>query len=453
MRPDALTAVVVSLVSLLISCGPPPPCTGGGAAPVPLPSPGPGQSERFWVAGQTVQADLMLGASSSSGCTPVQAESLRVEVSDPLNQEVEATSVLISKNPATAQVSFVAPSAGRYHVYVIFEPNLGSAQTDALVVRDARKSGVATLNRDCVGVQRLGNGSRLCRTPDAKNVLVRPDGTSVELAANSRFVVAGNVAWEYSDSVVRRLTDTGSGLLTVTATLQNAAFASEQQLWASDAELLVLTSSNLERFVFDGAAINKTSAPTESGPIALVRAGDAVFVATAERNPTEPKVQKYVLGAAGISLEGTPATLTAPVMGVDPGGFWTGPSASDVGLTFTAGQPVDTMTYYVESAGALKSQLVFRMPAGFVAVRPTAMATFDGMPGRNFVSGEPGMVPQEPAGSSASPLLVPAWDGKNVTFDLLTEAFKDGAAFGQTGTELWTSDTAAAETRFFLRGP
>ncbi|MBJ6763489.1 hypothetical protein JGU66_22200 [Myxococcaceae bacterium JPH2] len=240
-----------------------------------------------------VQATL--SADCGSDRAPQSPESVEIQVYGPDNQPVPATAKLIIPSP-DAEVSFVPPKPGHYHVIIRFAPVGGVLQQDVLAMADrSQVNPVASLSETdaCNTVAQTTQGTWLC-----DGLALRGTRTDQRLGNDLRVSVSGDVVWTVDDRQVKRYVDTGTELK-LTGTLALMLGPDTMQL-ASEDELLVLVSTNLSRITFtESQGLVQTSTtrwqdPIETPPpgapagVLLLRAGhDQLLALGPSRNPNQ----------------------------------------------------------------------------------------------------------------------------------------------------------------------
>lgn len=439
MRP--WRSILLAGVVLAASGCPTPPCSTIALARLAPPEP-----VQFVTPGQHVTQQVSLAFGLTGSCNPPTAEEVRAEVTDPKGLPVEATSRVIpeaSQATPTGEVSFDVSELGEYHVRAIFEPNLGSAQTDVVVGRDVSAQVTQTLQRQCLEPFPLQNGSFLCG-----DELLRPDGSSMQLEGKDS-AASGDVIWSLGADRLVRYVDTGSGTPSST-TLEGVIVSSDRRfLHATGDELLLLTVDGVRRFVFaDGALQAQGELPVIDGE-ALYRDGNDLWFVMDAANPSEEQVRAChtTIGPDGIApIDGECTSVTGTLRGVDERGIWIS-RGEPMGAAPPPGSVVSLSVLHAVQ-GRLETAGFFRVPSGYWTVGPAYLRTRIALSSSNpaSIGGSPFVVrpvPNAPQVAGAAFHLGTDQD------DMVLERFSsslEGAGAGTRGNLVWVLPVSSGQT-------
>ncbi|KFE60839.1 hypothetical protein [Hyalangium minutum] len=308
------------------------PCFDGGVGVFPGAQPG------VILVGEPARLEVAPSAVSACGqqfdTTP---ESLTVEVYGPDNQPVASQATLGNPTSALAIVKFTPDKPGRYHVFAAFDPVGGIQQMDLYAARNrSAEAPLFNLPSLCTSLERTQRGGWLC------DLQFLRDGKLVKGFTSGRLAVAGDVVWVASSAQVQRYVDTGTELLLTASRSTNVSSA--EFLLATENELLMLSSSALDRFVYDGTQTlsfpSSVQVPVTSERVGttglsglLVRSGDRLGLVTHAPpsggvqpfNSFTTQVCSYRLEGERIVRTADPCqTFTGKVVGYEPGVLWVG---------------------------------------------------------------------------------------------------------------------------------
>jgi hypothetical protein len=324
----------------------------------PLPPSVPTTQPGVIMAGEPVR--LTVSPQSLPSCTGRASEdspsSFSAEIYGPDNQPVPHQASLDAPNRTTGVVRFTPEQVGRYHVFTAFEPVGGIQQFSlhAAIDRSA-EAALHPLSQSCASLERTRRGAWVCDTD------VLRDDALVRRFSGGRLAVAGDVVWVLSNGAIQRFVDTGTDLTLTASTPQRG---SPEFLLAFEDELLLLSTSALERVGFDGAALAYTgSAPwvpgtspfSPPGPVGLLlRAGDRVGVVTRRIASTQGLVNElctYRLEDGRIlGTHEACRTFTPAVLGYEPDILWTGEATPFTNIIHDVRRMEWTGTELVEQA-------------------------------------------------------------------------------------------------------
>ncbi|AEI64428.1 hypothetical protein [Corallococcus macrosporus] len=321
-----------------VGCPPRGPCTE--------PPPPPLFEGAMFAVGQPLELTIDGVFSSCATAQEDRAQSVTVEVKDPLNRVVPATAELAARG-GSAIVRFTPEQTGRYHLVVSFAP-VGSVRQSVLhVMEDQRaKAPLAELSTvvECLSVDRTASGTWLCGSQALRGPDAEPQPLGDYFAPT---VVAGDVVWVTDSVQVRRHVDEGNGPLRLSASAPFPATgapanAPPHSRLATPDELLLLDEGHLHRYAYSEAeglramgsvAVADTEYATFEDQVSslLVRAGSRVLVArlTALPPPEEGLVAEacpFQVNAAGApeAVPDEPCHRVPGVLaGLEEGVLWT----------------------------------------------------------------------------------------------------------------------------------
>lgn len=458
----SLFALAVAAPVAVCACSSPKECStlvvdrSGAPATAPV---------QFVTVGDRVSQRIELFTALTASCDVPAVDWVRAEVFDPNGAPVPSDARVVSDSgvlPAIAEVSFDATETGTFHVRAVFEPNLGSAQTDLMVGRDLTVHPLATLGEQCPELSLLDNGSFLCG-----DRLVRPDGTVTGLVYSSS-VAVGEVIWSVGLRRVVRYEDSGSGRPDQVwldgvngdgSPEQSVAGSDFRFLIATSDDFLVLSDQGVQRIVFENGTIRGNGRIYGAGGEefeALYRDGDDVWMLN-ERS-TDPRVEQVT--ACHFSLSTMPAygeltepcqTLDGNLRGVDESGVWL--SHGDPQGAVNAAASI-SLTVFKAEQGELRPVSSYRVPAGYIphppthlryrfqAARPTA-ASVGGVPSLTIDGRMVRLVP--------GPAYAPGSEHSDLVFERFSRELGDGLP-GVRGNLAWVSSASQRNTTVFDRG-
>jgi hypothetical protein len=295
---------------------------------------------------QSIQLTVQPAQVCNEGKTP--ATRVTTKVFGPDNLPVDHTNNGASNgtsefDPYVTTITFTPTQPGDYHFVAQFEPNLGIAQLDLIAALDftqlpeaARFPG-ALVNLNCSRPGVTSFGTLICGNNAQMPHTFRDGGTVGDIMAET-FAVQGNTVWTaWSDDLVTRYVDTGSGPLVAmdTFTLSTPVFT---LVPISEDAVLAVTSSGAERWMrIDGGFMQEhvwTLNPAGIGVQGAVIDGDNILVATS--------TQLFESSDGGTALD--PGPVLALMLGFGPDGVWALKSDDfSLGLYRPGGGPARTL--------------------------------------------------------------------------------------------------------------
>jgi hypothetical protein len=225
-------------------------------------------------------------------------------------------------DPYSTTITFTPTQPGDYHFVAQFEPNLGIAQLDLIaavnftsLAETERFASSLIGNGGCSGPAVTASGALICGNTAQMPHTYRDGGAVGDIMAQT-FAVQGNTVWAaWSDDLVTRYVDTGSGPL-----LAQDTFTLSQPIFTlvpiRDDAVLVVTAAGAERWErIDGGFVQEHVWTLGSASVGVQGAaidGDSVLVATSS--------QLFESADGGNVLEAGPAL--GLVLGFGPDGIW-----------------------------------------------------------------------------------------------------------------------------------
>lgn len=326
--------LALALLLILPGCGGTDPCT-----PFPVQ-----QNTPAWLllVGQT--EELLVGPSLDYAgvCRGIEGTSItsaHIEIFDPDLQPVAFESTLIPTDDSGVFLRFTPRKQGSYHFYIGFEPIGGIQQFDLLAIPDrSREPPIQVLSQRCNELERTRSGAWLC----GSNVF--RGATYVQTIPSGRVAVVGDVVWVASRSEVQRYVDTGTKL-ELTASLSQP-WGLPESINATENDVVLVNSSNLQIFTFNGTALSYKEATQwplrgaaghlgDEGPLGvLFRAGDRM--ALVQNAPGAPGL--YQSCPFQLTHQGHILRMTEPcqtfegfVVGFEPRALWAAERSTPTG--------------------------------------------------------------------------------------------------------------------------
>ncbi len=233
------------------SPAPPPQDAGFGGAGGRLGFP----MTRVGLVGKPMQ--IILGQAQRVSCGPgSKVVEVITEVFDPMNRPVEHTRS--AELGFSTTITFTPAGPGDYHVSARFEPAIGTAQADVVVVVDMTSAPSTTLNTlvPCRSLEVLPSGLVLCQT--SSSLRAYRDGALLQTFDSDEFAVAGNVVWTARIGIVRRLVDNGGAMpLVAEGQFDTMIFDTGLKLIGTQTQLIASGGMRTVRLAFQNAALIK----------------------------------------------------------------------------------------------------------------------------------------------------------------------------------------------------
>ncbi len=307
---------------------------------------------------------------------PVMAtcqDSADPEVLSPAGEVVTSAVVLDAADENGVQkggeLRFEPRTPGLHTVRLTFKPEGKTVERKLQVIADRAAAAGPELPLWCQGLAKTARGAWLC---DAR---VLRDGEVVQTLNEAPLVAAaGNAVWEYSNGLLRRYFDGGSGALTSTsASPLPAPCCAPEQLLASEDELVLLTVETVYRYVSDGegtlAAAGEANYDGGGSSPLMFRKDDLLYIATPQHQ--QSSVCIFRVGASGFTrvVWAGPQVqqfngcqlVKGVVVGVGDGGLWT--------ATEPAGEAGRTLLHHRPAGETLEPGLALQIPPPVDVVR------------------------------------------------------------------------------------